>query len=264
MLFMGVDLAWSERNGSGIAVIEGDEHRGELRFGSIAMSDAEIAGLIQTHVGDQPALIAIDAPLIVPNEEGRRPADALVSKLFRKQHAGAYPANRKRLSQWSGKVRGEEISKLLEAQGFAQDPYIKRFEKARKFFEVYPHPSMVVLFELKKVIPYKKKQARDHGSIWRAFKSYQACLKSLESATPALTIPKEIIEKDVRGLKGQALKDYEDLLDAIFCAYIAYYCWAHPDRCAILGSMAEGYIMTPITESMKREVAAAQSRLKDF
>lgn len=65
-------------------------------------------------IGNNNTIVAIDAPLVVPNKKGRRIADDLVSKLFREYHAGAYPANRERLSSWTGKIRGEEIYKLLE------------------------------------------------------------------------------------------------------------------------------------------------------
>jgi hypothetical protein len=37
---------------------------------------------------------AVDAPLVVPNETGRRPCEALVGQWFARFGAGAYPANR--------------------------------------------------------------------------------------------------------------------------------------------------------------------------
>ena len=126
MLFVGVDLAWSPKNGSGVAVIEGDREKGKLLSASVVLSDEEIMNYIQRYVGKKNALIAIDAPLIVPNEEGRREAEALVSSLFRKYDAGAHPSNRKRLSQWSGSIRGENIAARLDKLGFMQDPEIGR------------------------------------------------------------------------------------------------------------------------------------------
>ena len=197
------------------------------------------------------AFIAIDAPLIVPNKEGRREAERLVGLYFRKYDAGAHPANRRRLSQWSGKIRGEEISKLLRKEGFLHSPYAKKFEKKRKFFEVFPHPSMVVLFKLDRIIRYKAKPKRDYEFRWKEFRKYQKYLKNLEKAKPSLILPKEFY-KDVKKLRGQKLKDYEDMLDAVFCAYIAYYFWANPEKCAVLGNMKKGYILTPVFDSMKK------------
>ena len=98
MLFIGLDLAWSEKNGSGIAILEGDKNKAKVISSKIVCSDKEILDYVNEAVGDKKAFIAIDAPLIVPNLEGRRKAEELVGKLFRKYNAGAHPANRKRLS----------------------------------------------------------------------------------------------------------------------------------------------------------------------
>ena len=252
MLFIGVDLAWSPKNGTAIAILKGNEEKAELiDYKTNVISNEEIINYIKEKVAYKNALIAIDAPLIVKNEKGRRIAEKLVGSLFRSYDAGAHPANRKRLSQWSGKVRGEEISRLLEKYGFKHDPYIKKFERTRKFFEVYPHPSMVVIFNLKKIIQYKAKPNRSYEFRLKEFRKYQTYLKQLEKKNPKLILPIEITEKKVEELRGNALKEYEDLLDSIFCAYIAYYTWFYPDKCAVLGNLNEGYILTPVFESMK-------------
>jgi predicted RNase H-like nuclease len=250
MFFVGIDLAWSERNGTGVAIIKGNRNRAELCYSSIAFDDREILDSINNTVKKQDAFIAIDAPLIVPNKKGRREAERLVGLFFRKYDAGAHPANRTRLSQWSGKIRGEEISRLLKKEGFKHSPYAKKFEKKRKFFEVFPHPSMVVLFNLDRIIRYKAKPKRDYTFRWKEFKKYQNHLRNLEKAKPSLFLPKDIY-KDVRKLRAKRLKNYEDMLDAIFCAYIAYYFWANPGKCSVLGDMRKGYILTPVFDSMK-------------
>jgi len=262
MLFVGIDLAWSEKNGSGVAILRGDKNKAEFISADIYYSDKEIIKYIEQNIGMQNAFIAVDAPLIVPNKKGRRDAEKLVGFLFRKYDAGAHPANRKRLSQWSGKIRGEEIAKKLEKIGFLHNLDIKRFEKSRKFFEVFPHPSMVVLFNLNKILKYKAKPKRDYKFRWNEFRLYQKYLKKLEKAKPVLSLPEKITEKDVKELKGKALKDYEDLLDAIFCAYIAYYYWYNPENCEILGDMKEGYILTPVFSFMKEQLKSLQSQKK--
>ena len=265
MLFIGIDLAWSTKNGSGIAVIEENKIKSKLLSADLTFSDKDIIEYVKEKTKNGNSFIAIDAPLIVPNESGRRKAEEIVGSLFRKYNAGAHPSNRKRLSQWSGKIRGEEISKLLEKEGFKQDPYIKRFEESRKFFEVYPHPSMVVLFKLNKIIPYKAKPKRDYESRWSAFEKYQSLMKGLKKSNTPLELG-DILKTNVRKLKAQKLKDYEDRLDAVFCAYIAYYNWANPEKCEVLGSMNEGYILTPISESIREQIKnqKAQKILEKF
>jgi|SRR3989344_7397741 len=255
MLFIGIDLAWSENNKSGIAALDGDKKQVKLISTSLVLKDSEIIGFIEKITKNNNALISIDAPLIVPNEEGRRLAEALVGSLFRKYNAGAHPSNRKRLSSFTGSIRGEEISKLLGKLNFEHSPYIEKLKETRKFFEVYPHPSMVVLFNLSTVIPYKSKPKRDYKSRYKAFKQYQNYLKNLNIKNSS-----EIILQDITKLRAQKLKDYEDQLDAIFCAYLSYYAWLYPEKCEVLGNMKEGYILTPVFDFMKN----SQSSLKNF
>lgn len=246
MFFVGIDLAWSTKNGTGVALLEGNSRQSKLVKHGVLFSDEEIVDFVVKNVGKQNALIAIDAPLIVPNETGRRVAEVEVGKLFRPYNAGAHPANRQRLSSWTGKIRGEELSKKLEKEGFVHNPFLKKKEQSRTFFEVYPHPSMVVLFNLNKVIPYKAKPKRDYDFRWKAFKQYQQHLLRLEKKKPSLILPKEITKARVEELRGSKLKHFEDSLDAVFCGYIAQYAWTFPDKCAVLGNMEKGYILTPV------------------
>ena len=118
MYFVGIDLAWSTKNGSGVAILEGNKKQAKLICADSLMSNEEIINYIKKHTKNKPALIAIDAPLIVPNETGRRIPEELTGKLFRQFDAGAHPSNRQRLSLWTGTIRGEEISKVLEKEGF--------------------------------------------------------------------------------------------------------------------------------------------------
>jgi len=248
MKFVGIDLAWSTRNGSGVTVLEFKNDKLQFIVADILCSDEDILNYINQYVSKgEDAIISIDAPLIVPNEEGRRLAEDVVGKLFRKYNAGAHPANRTRLSSWTGTIRGEEISRLLEKNGFIHDPYIKKKEKCRKFVEVYPHPSIVVLFNLEKILRYKAKPKRDYEFRWNEFEKYRNHLVSL----PSLELPEEIVKKKIKGIKGKALKNFEDILDSVFCAYLSFYAWSKPGKCAVLGNMEKGYILTPIFDHMK-------------
>jgi predicted RNase H-like nuclease len=253
VLFVGIDLAWSPRNNTGIALIKGDENGGRLASAGIGVSDDSLVDYVRKGVGKASALVAVDAPLIVRNNSGRRPADTLVSELFRKYDAGAYPANRARLGAWSnGKVRGEELVAGLERIGFSHNPYIKRFERTRKVFEVYPHPAMVVIFGLDHILRYKSKPNRASGFRVKEFAKYEALLKGLSKADPRLEVGDGLLlGRKLGGLSHVAMKRHEDTLDAVFCAYTAYYYWAHPEKCAVLGDMKNGYIVTPVKESMR-------------
>lgn len=260
MYFIGVDLAWSEKNPTGVATIEYEDGEGSITSAKTVETDEEITEYVKENVKKEKGLVLVDAPLKVPNETGRRPAEDLTGKLFREYNAGAYPANRKRLSKWTGRVRGEDITEKLEEQGFQHDPDIDKNQECRKIIEVYPHPSMVTLFDLDEILKYKNKPKRDYDFLWKEFKRYQENLKNLEE--PPLHDPENILGKEVEGTKGKELKNYEDILDAVFSAYIGLYYWKKPEECAILGNLEEGYIMTPVKDEMKRKLEKIRSQTK--
>lgn len=255
MFFVGIDLAWSERNRSGIAIIKGQKDKANFVCGtSDIYKNNEIVNYIITHTTGNPTLIAIDASLIVNNNSGERKAETLLKKMFASYHAVPYPSNRYLFYRLYGGLRGEQIAKMLQEKGFQHNPFIKKFEESKKFFEVFPHSAMVVIFKLKKILKYKSRKNRDYNLRWQEFEKYQLYLKSLQNRKPSLNFPCffHILKTNVRTLKGNALKKYEDFLDAVFCAYVAFYYWYDPGKCSVLGNLNEGYIVTPIFEDIDK------------
>ena len=56
----------------------------------------------------------------------------------------------------------------------------------------------------------------------------------------------ELLSSDLLKLKGEALKRYEDTLDALFCAYLAWHCWRWgAARNEMFGTLENGYIVVP-------------------
>lgn len=54
------------------------------------------------------------------------------------------------------------------------------------------------------------------------------------------------LEQPLEELRGQELKHYEDLLDAVFCGYLAAYFWVWSyDRNEMIGDLDTGYIINP-------------------
>ena len=89
MHFVGVDLAWGRRKPTGLAALD-DE--GRLLHVSAVRTDDEIRTALAPYVGGA-CLVAIDAPLIVRNAAGNRPAEAALNRDFARFHAGAHPSN---------------------------------------------------------------------------------------------------------------------------------------------------------------------------
>lgn len=255
--FIGIDLAWSARNKSGLAVLQWDGQIASLKEGSpaLAITNADIVDFVRPLVTSETLIVAVDAPLAVPNETGLRPSERALNTIFGRFHAGAYPSNRKRLEDRNGgTVRGEEIVRLLDGLGIRHAAQITARQPARQMFEVYPHPAMITLFKLNKVLKYK---ARHTPATRReAFRAYQAHLGSLRAAQPALSLPDALLSEGYLAQVAQSssdLKALEDKLDAVFCAYSALYYWYYGDeRCQIFcdeeKQYEKGYIVVPIDE----------------
>lgn len=251
--FIGIDLAWSPRNPTGAAVIVGNAAGGVLTDVALLGDDAAIVAYVERHAGRGPALVAVDAPLRVPNATGRRPAEAEIGRAFRCYEAGAHPANRARLA-FDGVVRGEALVEALAQCGFAYVCALAAGDARRQVVEVFPHPAMVALFELERTLKYKARPKRSLAERLEAWQRYRAHLRALAEADPPLHGHEALLAQDLAGLRGRRLKDYEDRIDALFCAYIALYAfrWGTA-RCRSFGTLEEGSIFTPIPLAMRGE-----------
>jgi predicted RNase H-like nuclease len=248
---IGLDLAWSPRNTSGAAVVVGDAAGGTLTDTAILGGDDEVVGYVLRHASRGPALVTVDAPLRVPNERGRRPAEAELGRVFGRYQAGAYPANRRLLAR-GGHVRGETLVAALAAHGFVEAPAIEAGVPARQITEVYPHAAMIGLFGLLRTLKYKTRRGRSDTERQEAWRCYQHHLAALHDADPQLRGHADLLAQDAAALRGRALKHYEDRIDAVLCAYIALYAfrWGTA-RCGTFGTLAEGHIFTPVPAAVR-------------
>ena len=239
MHFVGIDLAWSYRNPSAVVILERER---AIAWSDKVGNDEEIIAFLREVIREKPALVAVDAPLVVPNEKGIRSCDRELAEAFRRYEAAPHPANRLR---FGGKVRGEELTRKLEQEGFVHSPFIEPLRETRQVVEIYPHPATITLFGLEKTLKYKARPGRSIDFRKAELMRFITLLKGLEEAFPALHAP-AILNKDVLPLNGRELKAFEDLIDALFCAYIALYCWTWgPQKYRVFGNKAEGYIIVP-------------------
>jgi predicted RNase H-like nuclease len=259
-IFVGLDLAWSSRHNTAGAAIRLDKSSGRAELinwrEQLGDNDAIMAWLRTVAATHQTVLVAIDAPLVVPNVGGAREGDKQLSRVFRAYQAGTHPANRTNLGRYGqppGDIRGETLAARMENElNFRQNPYLETQAEGRFLFECYPHPAMVVFFGLATTLKYKRKLRSVANDRFAAYAALQNYLGELAQASPPLLIPAELLSRDTRQMRGQALKHYEDLLDAIVCAYIAfYYWWWGPKRTYVFGSLATGYIVAPITPELR-------------
>jgi predicted RNase H-like nuclease len=237
--FLGIDLAWGDRNRTGLAAVDGT---GRLVASTSVIDDDEIAGFVSTH-GVGTLVAAIDAPLVVPNATGRRPCEAEVTRLFGRYSAGTYPSNRG-MPHFSPQPRG---ARLADRFGWSMDPDTLPVPRGPVCLEVYPHAAMVSLFDLTRVLPYKAKPGRELPSLKAAF---VALLDHMEDDLVALRLDESSRWGDVRrcvegASRKSELKSVEDEVDAIICAHLAWL-WVADRECLVVhGDASGGYIVTP-------------------
>ena len=153
MHFVGVDLAWGQRNPTGVAVVD---DRGGLVHVSAAADRRRDPGR-RAEARQGPCVVALDAPLVVTNPTGNRPGEAALNADFGRFDAGAHPSNTGK-EEFRDGTRG---GLLAEALGLDLDP---ASTADRRAIEVYPHAATVALFRLGRILKYKNRtgsQARD-------------------------------------------------------------------------------------------------------
>ena len=242
--FFGIDLAWSDRNRTGLAVIHWQPDRRGLRLEetALAQSDEEIVDWVRTREGKGTVLLAIDAPIIAPNEAGTmRACDRHVTKDFGRFHAGTYPANRVRCA------RPIRLCERLKNEGFSPYPHIRSQQNCRRQLEIFPHPAQVVLFRRERIIKYKKGAPEDKR------RGLAELLYNIQRHLPRETPPllgsatlEALLDTQLDALRGRRMKGFEDQVDALLCAYMAGYYWFWgKERCRVYGDVASGYIICP-------------------
>jgi predicted RNase H-like nuclease len=229
--YVGIDLAWGERQRTGLAVLDAD---GRLEHLASVHSDEEIRDALAAYVGG-PCLVGIDAPLIVTNPTGSRIAEQELSRDFRGFEAGPRPSNTGK-PEFANGTRGARICRLLRLD---MDP---RSGRERRAIEVYPHPATVVLFGLRKTLKYKDKRGRTVDSL-RA--ELLLLMDHLERIVPTNRTWQALRSDVEAATRKSELGRAEDQVDAVVCAYVALFADRWPDRVTTYGDFERGYIVTP-------------------
>lgn len=249
ILLAGIDLAWGEKKSDGVCFASYDPKRKKARLSGYAypQGDDALSAVIAARLAPgQGAFLAIDAPIVCPNLTGARPVDRLTHMMFRRQHAACHPAN---LAKCPRPPR--VLARLATDLGFAagwgaefgrNDSVVppRKPQAVRLAAEVYPHPAMVRLFGLERIIKYKKGPVAAKRVEFARLQGLIAALMAREFdylapdvETPAL-------------LAAPWSKPVEDRVDALFCVLIALHHVRHAGaRSEVIGDAATGFILLP-------------------
>ena len=233
VLLIGVDLAWGEKMHDGVCFVELDGVGGRVLGFGYPQGDWELMKLIgETSRNYQTVFATVDAPIVCPNRTGTRPVDRLTHRMFHRQHAACHPANTSRCP------RPTRVARLLVRKGFSIGWKVGKVKKTAA--EVYPHPAMVRMFGLPRIIKYKKGSVVERR---KEFRRLQGLMRKLmKRRFPGLTLNQE-----TRNLLRQKWsKPVEDRTDALFCALIGMWHWMYRGkRSEVIGDLKTGFILLP-------------------
>lgn len=167
--------------------------------------------------GRNPDIVAIDLPLSKQPIKGRRGADDAVSKAYGSRQCGTHTPNERRPGLISCDLR-----KSFEVTGY---PLQTIAISPRSLIEVYPHPALVELTNAKRRLPYKAKKVR---SYWpeltpdeRRKKLYAQWHNIITLLDGEISGVSHALQELPASASGMQMKSYEDMLDAVVCAWVA-------------------------------------------
>jgi predicted RNase H-like nuclease len=238
-IFTGFDSAWSATKSGAICDLLLDEN-GLLRLCAEpvtanwdrALAHAKEEVKVDLHVW------AVDQPILVRNEKGCRPVERnLASALMADFGCGAHSSNLG-LAPWAEGAPIWNFIRALQEMGHQHNPMaIPGAGSGRFYFECYPHPAILGLFDLSEILKYKQRNLNDWQMLIRL-------LRSLASAELAIRNICSYVQEDLPQNKRN-----EDKLDSIISAYVAAYWWKFGvARSTSIGDLSTGYIVTPHSE----------------
>lgn len=230
---LGIDAAWTPTQPSGVALVANEQ--GRWRLCGAASSYSSFVG--NAHAGDEcgyrpdvtallaasrqicghpPVVVAVDMPLAINPITMRRESDNAVSRAYGARHCATHTPSSIRPGAISDQMR--------QAFSNAGYPLATSTVDGPSLIEVYPHPALVELARASRRLPYKAGKVRTY---WPGL-SPDNRLANLVSEWRRIT---DLLDREIDGVAalllvplpasgGRALKAFEDMLDAVVCAWV--------------------------------------------
>ena len=248
--FLGIDLAWREgaperpANASGVAAIDAT---GRILDAGWTRGLDETVAWIGPASGADPALLFVDAPLVVTNERGQRECETQVGRRYGRWKVSANTTN-----VHTPRLAGVTLRGMLEARGWSYSDGIDGpAGKGRAMSECYPYTTLVGAFELGYETErprYKRTPPKLRVAQWRPERATNcdrliSRIRRLATADPPLLLDSHPVTRrlvdEPSPLADIAYKHREDLIDALLCAWTAALWSRHGHaRCQVLGPCA--------------------------
>lgn len=245
MKYVGIDLAWTYKNETGICIID-DEGR-VIHLDAKVYTNKELLEIIKLHhEGDM--IIAVDAPLVVNNDGGSRGAEGEMMRAKINGHRlRAFNANRNYFLKVFGEIRGETLMHMI--QDAMPDIRIGFSHDGSSIVETFPTGIIAGLFPEIAPVKYKRKPKAtaeetvlEMGRLLERFNKLET--KEGVISDPGLSIGEAATVK--------SLKHLEDKVDAFLCAFGMYAIHKGIAAERTFGTVDRGFITIPVKDDLKK------------
>jgi predicted RNase H-like nuclease/predicted house-cleaning noncanonical NTP pyrophosphatase (MazG superfamily) len=246
MRYIGIDLAWTYTNESGICVID---DKGKIVYcESKVFSDEMISAIVEEHAREG-AIVGIDAPLIVNNETGSRYCDrAIMKEKIHGKNLSVFTCSKRFMLNHFGVVRGEKVVKAIRNRMPSFSLTGDIIDKKHVIIETFPTGITLGLFPDAFPIKYKVKHKVDFETSKTEMGRMINLLKRLSDFNPPVHNIEDFFNhsSSIQALSKKEFKNLEDKLDAFLCSYAAYWLANHQGK--VFGDEQDGFITIPIID----------------
>lgn len=241
-LILGIDAAWSEKAPSGVALVRQSGERCSClglapsyeAFLCLAQGQAvdwsakptggtpdaaQLLDAVSVLAGTTPTVVCIDMPLSMDPISGRRSAEERVSKIY----GGAWCAAHSPSATRPGRI-SDQLRMDFAAHGYRLATTAPESWATPCLVEVYPHPAIVRLMNLKRRLEYKVSKASKYWPHTSTAAHRQFLVDNLSALRTTLACRIESIVLDIpAGNQRQSMADLkriEDALDALVCCWV--------------------------------------------
>jgi predicted RNase H-like nuclease len=274
--FIGCSLAWRPGDGreKGSCLVVLDE-RGSIIANSFAAAPEEIAGAVEGYAGGRRGLIlAVDAPLAVPNERGTRPIERVLSRVY----LPAYSASRR---MFGGEPFPEEVLEALEKVGVEYTDYPFPRERGQKVVVEVDSAAALKILSLER----RAATGESDGDLARELENEQepklrkgnkearaAALKQAVDVlwnTPGLRLRTGNLSSDLSapenvdlskvdvnaGLSHAELDKVASMVEGTLAAYTAHRHWKGRDGSVVVGTGDSGSVLLPASKELRAMIS---------
>jgi Protein of unknown function (DUF429) len=219
-----------------------------------AVSDIHMVGSLDEIVatlGTEPALVVVDAPIVVPNQTGQRDVERILAWC----DVPAFPISRARLASVFGGARGSELASRMPPETVLHETHLDlalrlaMWEQATgdAHLDLADYRAQWLGLRAPRYRPKGAGRARPEGIIAAA--GVLAHVVDLGGWTP-----------DLAGDDWTLINDAA-ILDAMICGWVAHRAVTAPQRTMTVGAPERGQLLVPVDSNLRARLGATITRL---